>query len=54
MEVQAGADEAEIKANGGDEMWTDSGKSVIRSMEEEFQKKAEKAIFCCHWLVDTL
>lgn len=54
MEVQAGDDEAEVRANGGDEMWTDSGKSVIRPTEEEFQRKAEKAMFCCHWLVDTL
>lgn len=54
VEVQAGDDEAEVRANGGDEMWTDSGKSVIRPTEEEFQRKAEKAMFCCHWLVDTL
>lgn len=42
MEVQVGDDEAEIRANGGDEMWRDSGKSVKRSVEEEFQRKAKK------------
>lgn len=54
VEVQAGDDEAGIRADGGEEMWIDTGKSVRSPMEEEFQRKAKRAIFCCHWPVDSL
>lgn len=43
VEVQAGDDEAEIGANGSDEMCLDSGKRVTRLMEEELQRKEKKS-----------
>lgn len=47
-EIQAGDDEAEIRANGGDEMWMDSGeecyKTSGRRIPEDSKKKQYYAV----------